>query len=234
MLTVNIANEKAITTSYLESELEDIPEQRLYGKAIYVFDELAQEISTPFRSIPDDGDDDKYMFEVRWYGHVEHFNSIRACLYFYLDLIKRHDLVIVYIIDLEEATTNTLWTRETLKLFKDANAKDRYFISLYSTLIREQFSKIVAVSDPQRILWDIKREEYKNSKGYLITDDNHNVIVCDHFLYNCTNKILGLEEQKRKFYSDTLFVKSVSVAQTKVIGKIYLNVISNYLAIYRR
>lgn len=233
MLTINIADEKAITTSYLESELEDLPEQNLYGKAIYVFDELAQEISTPFRLIPDD-DDDKYVFEVRWYEHVERFNSIRACLYFYLDLIKRHDLVIVYIIDLEEATTNTLWTRETLKLFKDANAKDRYFISLYLASMKEQFSKIVAVSDPQRILWDIKHEEYKNSKGYLITDDNHNVIVCDYFLYNCTNKIFELDEQKRKSYSDILFVKSVSVAQTKIIGKIYLNVISNYLAIYRR
>lgn len=234
MLAINISDKKAITTSYLESELEDIPEQRLYGKSLYVFDEFAQEISTPFRLIPDDVDDDKYTFEVRWYGHVERFNSIRACLYFYLDLIKRHDLVIVYIIDLEEATTNTLWTRETLKLLKNANDTNCYFFGLYPALIKAPFSKIVAVSDPQRILWDIKREEYKNSKGYLITDDNHNVISCDHFLYNCIDKILELDEQKRKSYSDTLFVKSVSIAQTKVIGKIYLDVISNYLAIYRR
>ena len=128
MLAINISDKKAITTSYLESELEDIPEQRLYGKSLYVFDEFAQEISTPFRLIPDDVDDDKYTFEVRWYGHVERFNSIRACLYFYLDLIKRHDLVIVYIIDLEEATTNTLWTRETLKLLKNAKSYFNIFI----------------------------------------------------------------------------------------------------------
>ena len=60
MLAINISDKKAITTSYLESELEDIPEQRLYGKSLYVFDEFAQEISTPFRLIPDDVDDDKY------------------------------------------------------------------------------------------------------------------------------------------------------------------------------
>lgn len=234
MLTINISDEKAITTSYLESELEDMPEQNLYGKAIYVFDESAQEISTPFCLIPDDGGDDKYTFEVRWYEHVKRFNSIRACLYFYLDLIKRHNLVIVYIINSEEATTNTLWTRETLKLLKDANITNCYFFGLYPALIKAQFTKIVAVSDPQRILWDIKHEEYKNSKGYLITDDNHNVIACDHFLYNCIDKVLKLDEQKRKSYSDTLFVKSVSIAQTRIIGKIYLDVISNYLSIYRR
>lgn len=235
MLTINISDKKAITTSYLESELEDIPEQRLYGKIIYVFDESAKEISTPSCPIPDtDNDDNNYLFEVRWYGYVKHFNSIRACLYFYLDLIKRHDLVIVYVIDLEETTTNTLWTRKELKLLKDANATDCYFTGLYPALIRAQFSKIVAVSDPQRVFWDIKRKEYKNNKGYLITEDNHNVIVCNHFLYNCINEILELDEQKRKSYSDTLLVKSVSVAQIRTIGKIYLNVISNYLAIYRR
>lgn len=32
MLTINITDEKAVTMSYLESELEDLPEQKLYGK----------------------------------------------------------------------------------------------------------------------------------------------------------------------------------------------------------
>lgn len=233
MLTIGIKNKKNIIVPYSESKLENISEQDLYGKDIHIFDEEGKEISTLYRSIPNIGINDKYLFEVRWYKQIKHFNSIRACLYFYLGLIKRHDFIIVYVVDLEKATREILWSKEKEKLFKNTvTGEEYYFIDLYLTSIEEQFSKIVSISEPWRILWDIEPEGYKNNKGYLITDTNHNVIMGNQFLCGCFEKITRHDDPKRKSYPDNLLVKAVSTAQIRTIGKIYLDVINNYLDIY--
>lgn len=229
MIKITISDEKGIAIVYSEDEIKNLPESQLYKKAIYVHNDKENcPISNPWYLAPNEGEN--CTFTLKMYKYAQTFKSIKDCLLFYIDTIKKYKYrIIVYVNYKEENDSYILWIHKGENSFIDLNT--RYTSHYLSTIITNNpWSKVAFLGNPEHPLWDLKGDIQKeNIKGYIITDEDNNVLLYHRSLcrYICDleNSNITLENK------GTGIVKAILFNRLQVIGQINFDEIHNYLDI---